>query len=827
MKQCGKNQSSSRRVLSGKPPATKDTHKRSWIAETFPDLAHLRGSARVPLGEIYVQGRAARARFAMSCRSFDACIASCLERSFPATGYGLPGAWREFRAMFRKWACKIAAGQGVEAFIAETKAFSSDARRAWVLGTAPSHFIWRWLAPHLRRKESYWAQFSFIGRSLPPGGERHAAEALAGHKEMLTSTFAVDESTLVGLADYAEDWARRFLRRIPDPADLCEPPTGNSATFEKSRADGGFAQCLADLMASDPCENITPPDGLPFGPTQGAVLPLRLIERAAVHQSDGHPPGGRVTVVVERGHKVRVVSAMETTQLVLGHTARRRLMAGMKSEPRIASSLRGDFPGAIDSLNGCAGTVVSSDMKNASDLIPHSVATALVDGLSRSKRLHPVEVMGLRRCVGPQHLFYPDGSDVITTRGILMGLPTTWSLLNLMHLYCWDHAVREYRTSSTSYVHHHPSRCQIFGDDLIGIGPDELIDLYEANLFSVGMKLSPGKHFRSKRRGVFLERLLTFHGSTVETEASLTTRPPFIGRSHGLKFHSWSQSWSVPVKGMVRSSLPGRDDPPLWWSVPLAESALVKEWPARRVVAMRRTMFPQLEQTFRRVGIPPNLPRELGGAGLHCLNDKIDAPSFHRKSLATLAYGGHSETARAYERLWASFAGSPWLVPARQETDTWFSDYVSLPPGQRVGGRIGLYDGERLRTLSTSLNCAAYETFLGRDPDATHYPSLRVLASAVKRLRRDLVAVWPGANPVRKALSVFLDDVAKAQEVILWITTHDPNGFFDDSLLLLPGVPYQRRFRQMVIAGYTVESEMADLISSSRLPPCTEVSGFP
>lgn len=201
----------------------------------------------------------------MLLASFDAALAAYHGVVVSHGTRSLPPSFRLFRTMVRKWLSVTARHNGVEFAIAEAKAFSGACRAGWIHDQVPDHFFMKWLPLPVRRKSSLWAQLSFIGRSLPSGGDRHEVEALANHKAALTSDFAVAEEVLTSLRHYAENWAHRHLARDPDPSVLCEPCTGNSATFERTRREGGFAQSITDMVQSSPADNLLPLDSMPFG----------------------------------------------------------------------------------------------------------------------------------------------------------------------------------------------------------------------------------------------------------------------------------------------------------------------------------------------------------------------------------------------------------------------------------------------------------------------------------------------------------------------------------------------------------------------------------
>jgi len=276
---------------------------------TIP-VKHKRGSARALPGKIYGWNRRTRDRFAMLLSSFDAALAAYHGLVISGGTRSLPPSFRLFRTMVRKWLSVTARHNGVEFAIASAKEFSACCRAGWIHDVEPDHFFMKWLPAPVRRRSSLWAQLSYIGRSLPSGGDRHEVEALRNHKEAMSSTFAVSEEVLASLRHYAEDWSRRHLAKDPDPSILCEPCTGNSATFERSRREGGFAQSITDMVQSSPADNLLPLESMPFGPTQGQALPVHVLEVSLSRYNSGPGPKGRISVVRERGHKVRVVSAM-------------------------------------------------------------------------------------------------------------------------------------------------------------------------------------------------------------------------------------------------------------------------------------------------------------------------------------------------------------------------------------------------------------------------------------------------------------------------------------------------------------------------------------
>jgi hypothetical protein len=132
-----------------------------------------------------------------------------------------------------------------------------------------------------------------------------------------------------------------------------------------------------------------------------------------------------------------------------------------------------------------------------------------------------------------------------------MGLPLTWITLSLLHIYYVWMAEQEFEkkrsaadvikhivlrgVSKLNPVHiakHRPFR--ICGDDLIGIWPKAYTEIYQKVVIQHNGKFSAGKHYRSKRFGVFTE--IMFEVGKVKS-------------THIVKRHRYSRPIDFPVLG--------------------------------------------------------------------------------------------------------------------------------------------------------------------------------------------------------------------------------------------------------------------------------------
>lgn len=152
-------------------------------------------------------------------------------------------------------------------------------------------------------------------------------------------------------------------------------------------------------------------------------------------------PKARVTTVRERGWKCRIVTVSSAREVHLGHCLRKFLFRGLRKDIHVRDVISGNHRKAVQETvkPGKTGSILSADLTSATDLFPLDLVGALVDGLLAAKGnsvstpiIPEVFHKLFRRLTGQQVLDWPElGKNATTSRGILMGLPTTWILLNL------------------------------------------------------------------------------------------------------------------------------------------------------------------------------------------------------------------------------------------------------------------------------------------------------------------------------------------------------------------------------------------------------------
>lgn len=488
-----------------------------------------------------------------------------------------------------KTAERIAA-TNVEGALKALKVWSSDRRLDWVMGRAGTQA----------------AQESFLGRALPVGTQDVVEQNLKQHQTDLLNTekFKTDPEILTRARTFACRWSTRHCPKADRsfPTDLPRP----SSCSESRVRDGGL-RGLVNRMEVELPEELVKSIKNPTTVDQDLLTDMSRFAKGLSLLKDA--PGQRASAVRERGLKARIVTSSAAAYQILGHPVRKRLMRGLKRTKSAQSTLLGmDNQLVINHLLGAsAEIVVSTDLTRATDLLPLELVSAVIDGLEDSGRFPAWEVRILRLLTGPQEISYPDGTKIVSDRGILMGLPVTWALLSLVHTFWWDTAIREEALArnvhpSTAFALNKFTTC---GDDGLFAGWKSVAERFKVLVRECGGSASAGKHFESSGplRAVFVERLYTF-----------TASEGLISSGRVLNV--------VPVRGLVRPEVPldilkeyplARVPNGLKFAVAIDQlvAANPNVVPVLRSFVDRRT--PWLDKQLHELGLLPGGPLALGG----------------------------------------------------------------------------------------------------------------------------------------------------------------------------------------------------------------------
>nr|WAK75253.1 MAG: RNA-dependent RNA polymerase [Narnaviridae sp.] len=406
---------------------------------------------------------------------------------------------------------------------ARVKAVASRYRSSWIHGGTGAD-----------------AQLSFVGRALPPAGKEAMKEALRVHREDFSSTFKTPPGLLRQARKFAYHFSKRYLPKFKGEVSSIDWPTSSSCLERGAGRGGLMAHVCESSICYDPPKML---EGRWDYPSMEIATRSKFLAFALDQARWDVPPQHRVTCIAERGLKTRVVSTAPAWTQVLGHSVRLRLLGALRNVPGVKEPLKGAKDEAILNtfIGACGECLVSTDLTRATDLLPHDLVSAVVEGLGDSKKLSPLEMKILRLLSGPQELHYPDKSSIVSTRGILMGLPTTWSLLSIIHLFWLDQAKRAHPRKKGELAF------SICGDDALVAGSVASARVYADRVKACGGSPSAGKHFESvpdpkdqvkKVRGVFLERLFEF---------TLDSRGKII---------RGERNAAVPLKGLSSKGVP-------------------------------------------------------------------------------------------------------------------------------------------------------------------------------------------------------------------------------------------------------------------------------
>jgi hypothetical protein len=395
-------------------------------------------------------------------------------------------------------------------------------------------------------------------------------------------------------------------------------------------------------------------------------------------------PSYRVDTVEDDGAKARVITVGSAYSGSLGHIFRTYLYDLLSSDEECilgdrdkssAGHLKSLFKTPLD----LDFVWLSLDLSSATDTFHSGVCNALARGAAEAafqanKGYWRILKFLSYRVAMSSVLMFPDGTEELQLRGMLMGTPESWGILNLYEGFWLRLAETLFETfdspplldseldltlitTDTPHVKRiYPSiRC---GDDQSTYGPEKLMKMFLRLLIRSGCLPSPGTNTISKSVVIFTESLASWQNTAWNWIDIL--------RVVGL----------VNFKGMNR--FPTAKEVPRIWFRGEAYSRGLEWWTGkgwRDEVRLSMLLFAQYSMVdflrhIAEIGIEVFLPIELGGYGLphprgsemshvkpavrrivqYVLsdNESIDV-FFDRRSLNIWTVGGSSRLAKAME----------------------------------------------------------------------------------------------------------------------------------------------------------------------------------
>nr|WAK75294.1 MAG: RNA-dependent RNA polymerase [Narnaviridae sp.] len=462
-----------------------------------------------------------------------------------------------------------------------------------------------------------------------------ARTALAEHRENLMTPFSCDPRLLGAMRRSARRFARKFVRK--EYGILSAGVPNHASCSEFTLAKGGFRRYVSEIPEHPEARKI-----LQMFP-KAEVLPVQDMSSLIRDASLQFTAYDRVTGVcerpippsvphalLERGLKTRVITKSSGALLLLGHPVRRKLLKALRGLPEFSAPFLGRVDEEVASrfTGAYCEVVLSTDLKNASDLLPHDLVSALIDGLSQSGRFSAFEIASARAVLGPQLVKFSETETVQIRRGILMGLPLTWIALSLIHRFWWEEAVRISADRRRIKLREafERNRFMICGDDAIFVGEKDVAEVYHCLMAQSGAVISPGKHYirdQAPYRGVFLERLFQFN-LDAESRVIRVLRDP-----------------SVPLRGLSDPTGSGTLEEVLGERHPikvpkgLATLIVISSiWKSHPQGELRLLNFVERNSHLRRLarsyGLQDGAPLDEGGSGLPCQQVSLEVSARRR-----------------------------------------------------------------------------------------------------------------------------------------------------------------------------------------------------
>lgn len=726
-----------------------------------------------------------------------------------------------FLKVLRRRILHLAKHSGVGYAFRVLKDLFSEIRLAWLEDRPLEGPATKMLAKGKRLSRDQLAALALCKRALPPPSDREVVKALSAHKEALLEEYKTPEHLLVSARKFARGWARRYLSDEPVSA----LSLGSSSCLEYSRQEGGFTRWVSEKvleMTGADILKVPKPHDVPLVAwAQEAAGFETLVAVEEYLQTVGvQPPKAEVVVLKEHGLKCRIITKSPAPLVYGGHVVRRKLFRGLRKSPEISLLLEGKVNENFQRYVGARGKLVSSDLKAASDLLPLDLVGAVVEGLGDSGRLSCFELDVLRKCTGPQQVTWPEPPkpsktklrkcperaglaskmryEAETKRGILMGLPTTWSLLNLIHLFWWSQTKKE-----TVGLVKEAGVFSCFGDDALMVSERPAIDAYHRIIRESGGVLSEGKHAVSRMRGVFLERLITCsgtreislplgkgapiyrkridrHGRFLDSQKVRRKRAVYpVNSSAYLRISKVEVDKAVPVKGLLYpsslESVPSKQvsggfpvTMPLWVSVGSVVSSLAKDHCPIRLYRLQEYLHRPLRQEVQRLKLPC-IPRELGGSGLlpseKGWEEKVEKVCSRRvrKAIASLVTKSPLDTdLSAYSRIWDMAEKLvPWWIfeEGRQVIKCGYTPFQGeLPAGYFDCGKDIVHSASMFVLEQAQLMGIATPEKAGRSE----------VAQRVHRVRDNLASLWRSAEPVKGPISRWIERLRSVKEKTVW-----------------------------------------------------------
>jgi hypothetical protein len=302
------------------------------------------------------------------------------------------------------------------------------------------------------------------------------------------------------LLDIAAATLKQELPRVTIPVNT-EVVLDCKGCLEATIEEGGVVTGIKQVVEQfTDMIGMTPEDYAAMNP----LTDYSIIEMAA--NTTIHPTPLEPVAISEIGNKTRVVTKHPAGELMLNRHIT-STWTKILFQHTAVRKLRDDVVFHINPEKGRQTPLLySADLSQATDYIPHILAQRFarvwMEGYWPGHWMNELVLQSL----GPHHLLRSDDPPEVrddhrfrtplTTRGIHMGLGSSWTILNLINIV----AARLAGAPRGSF--------RVCGDDLIGFWQPETIQRYETLMDEFGLVVNKSKSFTSPYGGVFCERVV-------------------------------------------------------------------------------------------------------------------------------------------------------------------------------------------------------------------------------------------------------------------------------------------------------------------------------
>ncbi|AGW51768.2 putative RNA-dependent RNA polymerase-like protein [Ochlerotatus-associated narna-like virus 2] len=537
------------------------------------------------------------------------------------------------------------------------------------------------------------AQLARVGRAMPKGTRNVGISSLRKHRGVLSQPMETDKDLLENLRSWATQWARE---RVSERGTVVNPSVSfsRSASATVSAMSGGQLAELSQLESVKAHHRLirellleeqgfewnpagTSDDSIGLLTVADEVADLQILADCAISDAldaarEQIPIPMTATVISELGMKARVVTKPPAWAVVAGNACRKTVWPLLEADRRIDLSGLRPTAEVLDefhdnlahSLVGARTTqFYSADLTAATDLMPFDVSRALwnglCDGLGASPSA-PLRSLG-SYLLGPVRVSYPDlaalkerdrlfkageETEILSSRGCMMGLPVSWTVLNLYNLAMADMACTPMGVPTLLGVAPAVAR----GDDLVAAIPEFAADRYENLIAATGGEANRLKSFRSTFAFVLAERTFEVGVKSVKDLTALTRRgfkvrqvsraprtapllcrfdelgpqqiPAFIQEmDRPVEVVALRMSCDLPIRSLLggMAGFAGGEAVPNYVAIPSAAAACLAEFEGTRLYGAichgLLSVHRDLVKEMRRSAIPLFYPRVLGGGG--------------------------------------------------------------------------------------------------------------------------------------------------------------------------------------------------------------------